>query len=238
MRLSPRAPALVALVLCACVDAGAGTAAPSAPPSHRPPSALATTTTQDPEPVAPRATPSTTPTAEATAPPDPPQPFTVVVSHIELDDLDDAVVTGAARIPVDDAAGLAAVRRATATLERYLKGAFLDPGTRFTARPADDLLTLGALSRLTPAAKAGLAALDLDVTSSRAGPASAHARVAILGATVLHVTLDYQAQLSVMLADGRSGPVTQRGTLVFVSTPAGSRADFAEVMLQLPWEAS
>jgi|GEM_PF-4524532 len=231
--------ALLGLLLCSCLDLGVGVAPPTAEPTPQPEASHTPTTGRPATPPAPdpggATAPSPTPTPVPK--PEPAEPFALVVAQIYLDDLDDSVVTGGPTTPVVDAAGLSAVQQAAAILELYLDRAFLDPGTRFTAAPANDLLTLSALSRLTPEAKTGLGAIDLDVTSSRAGPASANARVAILGETVLYVTLDYQAQVSVFLTDGRGGMVQQRGSLVFVPTAAGSRAEFAEVMLLLPWEA-
>lgn len=237
----------MALLSLACTDSGMGatpsagapTVTASAPASERTPTPP--TATARPVPAmtpAPVATPTATRAPAATSAPAAAEPFTLVVTHIDLNDLDDSVITGGPRTPVVDAAGLSAVRSAARILELYLNRVFLDPTTRFTAEPADDLLTLDALSRLSPEAKAGLAGLNLDVTSTRAGPATANAQVAILGETVLHVALNYQAQLTLQLADGRRGPVQQQGTLVFVPTPAGSRARYAEVRLLLPWDAA
>jgi hypothetical protein len=126
-------------------------------------------------------------------------------------------------------------RRAVAELRRYLNGALVTPGTRFTARPMRRLLTKPAEQLLRPRDRRALGVGVADYAGGRSRVVKARAVVLYDGRKAHAVTVTYRARLDVLLeGERRRRPLHQRGVMVFVPTAAGWRADMVEVRLRLP----
>lgn len=161
-------------------------------------------------------------------------PFDLAIEHISLVGLDNAEILGIAGAPPDDQAALAAVTGAREALAAFLDAQFVAPDTRFTAAPIDGLLTPTAHAALTDEHRAGLGQVALPIARTVTGPAVASAQVLRLGNQVDAVTMTYEALLTVVLTDDTSVPVRQAGSMTFLPTPQGWRADAVEVTTDLP----
>lgn len=190
----------------------------------RPPELTETVESTPDAPDAPDPTPAPTSTG----------PFDLAVHHITIVGMGNAEILGAASPPPDEGAAQRAANGARDTLAAFLNAQFVDEGTRFTGGPVDGLLTPRAHAALTDGDRVGLGQLPLPVARTVTGPATTRAQVLLVGGEVDAVTLTYEAHLVVVLDDGQESAVKQAGTLTFVPTEHGWRADAVEVGTELP----
>lgn len=181
--------------------------------------------------VVPACTGGEPPAAGAQAQADPAL-FDLRVERIRVTGMDNAEILGVAATPVRDEAASAAVRGARRVLLDFLNAQLLAEATRFSAGPVDALLTDRAKAVVTPEDRAGLGQLDLPVERTKRGPASATATVLVHGDAPHAVTLAYTALLTIVASDGES-PVKQHGTITFVPTDEGWRAEAVDVSLEV-----
>lgn len=178
------------------------------------------------------------PAAAATEPlvpaPAGPAPFALQVDGIDLQPIGNGELLGVSAATPDEAAAFQAVEAARVTLEDYLDNQFVLPATRFGASALDQLLAPQAAALLDDEARRALGVLDLPVTATTAGPATAHAAVRLDGNAVMSVTLTYEARVSAVLGGAAGEALVQRGTVVLVPTAAGWRAIAADVTLEGP----
>jgi hypothetical protein len=227
--MHPRWRLPTAVVLCA-LTASTCTPAPTAPPlaaAPAPAPAPAVTPSAAIVPAAPTPTPAPPPTPPAA-------PFDVVVTRLDADSASNAALLGVAAPGPDGDAVAAAAEGARQALQAYLTSQFADPATRLSASPVNRLLTPRAAALLAPAARPALGEIALPLVGTVTGPVDAEIDVTINGPNVLSVLVRYHAQLTVLLPDDRQAPLAQRGTMVFVPTPDGWRADVVDVTLDVP----
>lgn len=174
--------------------------------------------------------PTASPTLPAFAEVPDAEPLRLRIARTDLVSGDGSDLLGAAAERPDEAAVREAVERARASLEGYLNAQFVDPSTRFTPEPVEQLLTEAALARLDRADRRGFGAIFLPHRGVVTGPASAVATVAATRADVHAVTLRYEARLTTLLPTGARTPLVQRGLLVFPASHG--RAQAASVTLE------
>lgn len=161
-------------------------------------------------------------------------PFDLTVEHIAMVGMDNAEILGAPGAHPNEQAAVRAVAGARDTLAAFLDAQLVAEATRFTAGPIDALLTPGARAALTDQDRAGLGQIPQPVARTVTGPAVARAQVLMLGEQVDAVTLTYRTLLTLVLPDNEHVPATQSGSITFVPTEAGWRADALEVTSDLP----
>jgi hypothetical protein len=165
-----------------------------------------------------RATPApSTPSASPTPDPARPEPFSLVIEHIEMAPMGNGEILGVAGQPVRPEVAERAVRATREALERYLTAQFADPDTRFTPAPARALLPAGRFDALTPEHRQSLGHLELPAVGIVTGPARGTATVLFEGERVHAVAIEYTARATLVFWDDTEGAITQRGSVVFTS---------------------
>lgn len=179
--------------------------------------------------------PSSVSTAENdSAAPDAPASFGVRVEHIQIEPMDNARILGAAGTSVDNEAVKRGVAGAREALAAFLNAQFVDEDTRFSAAPVDRLLSASARAAISAEHRAGLGDTAVSVDATKPGSATATAHVLVHGNSVHAVSLAYTALLEVTGADGGDGQAKHTGTMTFLPTAEGWRAEAADVTLELP----
>jgi hypothetical protein len=164
----------------------------------------------------------------------PPAPFMVTVDVTTVSPLDNDGLFGRdVTAPPDRAVHTAALEVEDA-VQTYLNAAFVDADTRFTARPLAGLLAAPALEETHDVDLAGLGAVGIAVERVEAEPVSATARVLTNGGDVAMVQVRYDARAQIVGDDGRSGPLRQRATMLFVPEAGRWRAEAVDAELELP----
>lgn len=166
--------------------------------------------------------------------PAPPAGFALTVAEITVVGMDNAAIVGAAGATPSDEAAVGAVTGTREVLAAFLDAQLLAEATRFSAGPIEGLLSPAARAALTDADRAGLGQVTLPVARSVPGPASAQAQVLLLGDQVDAVTLTYEVAFTLVLDDDAHVPARQAGSMTFVPTDEGWRADAVEVTTDLP----
>lgn len=161
-------------------------------------------------------------------------PFNVDIHRIRLVGAGNAEIRGTDSTPTDHDAAQQAVEAARKRLEIFLNAQFVDEETRFSEQPLGPLLTPRAEESLTDADRAGLGVIATPVARTFTGSASAVAQVVLEGSNTHLVHLWYATTLRAELEDGTTTPVDQRGSLTFLPTDEGWRAEAVEVDLKLP----
>lgn len=180
-------------------------------------------------------TPNPSPVAgEGAPPPAGAAPFDLRVERITVVGTGNAALLGVPGPPPSNEAAELAVDAARRALLTFLNAQLADEATRFSAGPVDRLLSAGARRVVTPEHRAGLGQVDLPIARTITGPAATVAQVLVDGTTAHAVTLTYTARLTVELADGQQAPVEQSGSMTFLPTPEGWRADAVQVTTELP----
>lgn len=196
--------------------------------------AACTGTDQDPDPSRPGGPDPSAAAPDASGSPRPAGAFDLTVEHITVVGLDNAEIRGVAGAQPNDEKARQAVTGARDTLATFLDAQFVAPQSRFSGGPIDALLTPAAHAALTDEARAGLGQMALPVSHTVTGPAAARAQVLVLGDAVDAVTLTFDAALTIVLDDDTHVPVTQSGSMTFLPTEVGWRADAVEVTTDLP----
>lgn len=199
-----------------------------------------------------RTAPESAQRVEAAQPAEPPQPEPRPTSKVttELVPLDGDVrlvltrvrvkqgsndgLFARAKPPVDHANGRSAARNVATRVARYVESTFVADRTRGRRTGLTSLLTGDARKALTPA---DLRALGVGAsTISDAGTARVRVRAIILaqGSRAVSVTAAYRALVPVHTARGRPADVVQEGSMVFIRTGRGWRADAVEARLAAP----
>lgn len=161
-------------------------------------------------------------------------PFDLRVERIAVVGMGNAAVRGVpGPAPSNEAAELA-VEAARRSLAAFLNAQLADEHTRFSAAPIDALLSARARAAASDEHRAGLGQVALPAVRTITGPASAVAQVLVDGTRAHAVTLTYTAMLTVELAGGRQEPVKQTGSMTFLPTDEGWRADAVEVATDVP----
>lgn len=163
----------------------------------------------------------------------PAQPFSLRVENIRLVGMDNAGLLGRAGTPVDNDAAETAVRGARDRLRAFLNAQLVDENSRFSAEPIDRLLTGAARALISADDRAALGELDLSVERTITGPAAASATALMHGGAPHAVTLAYTALLTVVADDESSSSMKQTGTITFVPTDDGWRAEAVDVSLEM-----
>lgn len=161
-------------------------------------------------------------------------PFTLDVHRIRMVGASNAEILGTDASPPEPAAAEQAVEATRKTLENFLNAQFVDEATRFSEEPLQALLGPRARGSLTDADRAGLGVVDLPIEKTFTGPTSTVAQVVLEGSDVRLVHLFYVTKLSVEFADGARSPVDMRGSMTFMPTEEGWRAEAVEVDLDMP----
>lgn len=229
-----RFPVALALGLATCTSGGREAVAPAAAPLL----AIADAPAVEPPafpPDAPAVEPPPPP-APPPAPPSPPStevPFEVVVDALIVESASNAALFGAPPAPSDPAAVGHAAEAVRAAVGAWLTRAFVDPATRFGPTGALGLLTPRAAALLAPGARPAFGETGLVVDGAATGPARVRLTVVVEGAAVSTVLAEVDARLTVTTIAG-DAPVAVVGTLAFVPTAEGWRADAATLALEVP----
>lgn len=168
----------------------------------------------------------------------PARPFDLEVVRITVVGMDNAAILGAAKAPSNNEVAEDAVAAARDVLAAFLDSQFVAEDTRFSAAPIDAMLSVRARDALTADDRAGLGQVALPVARTVSGPASTVAQVLMDGDQAHAVTLSHNVLFTVVLEDGTSSPVKQSGTMTFLPSDEGWRADAVEITTDLPEAAS
>lgn len=178
-------------------------------------------------------TPVPTPTATPTEAAEQPTRFEVRLDRISALRTDNSRIYGrmpSRRTKAVNKAGRDAVRQ----LRAYLDTAFVDADTRGTPAGIRGLLTGRAHQGLDDRDRRALGVGLPPIAGGRTGDARARAMVLFEGGTVHAVTVQYQMRMSVSLPGESFQPLRQKGTMVFLETKKGLRADMVDVTLEAP----
>ena len=184
--------------------------------------------------------PSETPTAIATATAEPseaalpqPKPFEVNLRKTLASSVEVSNIFGrkpAAGRDVTKTAGDAAA----AALQRYLNAMFVTPKSRFSSAAARDLVTQDAWRLIGSTERRALGVGLQDYKGARTRKVNARA-VVLFNKTHPHgVTVTYRARLVMLSRDAKPQPVVQQGSIAFVRTSQGWRAQLVDVHLSGP----
>jgi hypothetical protein len=190
-----------------------------------------------PEPT-PTPTPSPTPTpTEEAAEVEAGEPVVIDVDYVETQLLDNAVLRGEEQRQPSEGTIEDAVATATAALERFLQTQLVDPATRFGGDGIAALLGADVAEGLDAEQRRALGEVDLDVRRVDLEPVATRAIVLTDGDELLSVTLVYEADGILHLADGGEAAIEQRGELLFPAPQDGDwRAEMLEMTLDVPRE--
>lgn len=179
-------------------------------------------------------TPGVAPSGDPlTQPGQPSGPFEVRIDDIKVSGMDNAEILGRPATPIPDEGAEAAAAGARDALGRFLTAQLVDEATRFSAAPIDALLTDRARAALTEEDRAALGQLDLAVDRTITGPAATTATVLMDGPSPHAATLGYTALATVVAEDGTRAGVRYTGTMTFVPTEDGWRAEAVDVSLEV-----
>jgi hypothetical protein len=128
-----------------------------------------------------------------------------------------------------------AVAAATTALAGYLQRQFVDAGTRFGPEGLTALIGEEAAERVGEDQRRALGELALEVQGTNAEPVVAQAVVLTDGDELLSVTMIYELDVEVTLADGSTERLRQRGQLLF---PAQEGEAWQAEMLEMDLEAA
>lgn len=171
---------------------------------------------------------------EAPSAESPARPFDLEVARITVVGMDNAAILGTRSSPSNTDVAEDAVAAARDVLAAFLNSQFIAEDTRFSAAPIDTMLSARALDALTAEDRAGLGQVTLPVDRTVTGPASTVAQVLMDGDQAHAVTLSHNVLFTVVLEDGSESSVKQSGTITFVPSAEGWRADAVEVVTDLP----
>ena len=187
----------------------------------------------DGQPVA-VATPSAPASAAPTAqPPEQPTAFKIKITNTKSQTMGNGRIYGRAKGTRTKAVRTAS-RAAVKELARHLTHEFVRPKTRFTAAPARRLLSWRAEDVLRRRQRSALGVGAPDIDGGRTGRAKARTIVLHDGREVFAVTVKYDARMKVDVGRGKRRLLRQRGSMVFVPTKSGWRAEMVDVTLRLP----
>ncbi len=207
---------LAVLLVTATMFAGCTGDAPVTPPVAAP----------SPPPVTPSVTPTPDPSPR---PPPQPRPFRLELTATRSRPTGNAPLFGRPAGRPTRRSRVAA-RRAARTLERYLNAMFVDRDTRTTLTPVRKLLTRRARRALQTRDAAALGAGLRRIAGGNTGAARARAAVLHGPDRVFAVTLTYTARIRARYPQAQR-TLRQHGSMVFVPTPRGWRADLVDVRL-------
>ena len=164
-------------------------------------------------------------------------PIAVEVDATDVESMDNDRLFGQdPQIP--DGVAESATREVSKVLETYLNAQFVTPGTRFSQRPLDGLLSRAASAALSRDVRAGLGALGISVWQVEGEPVTAQASVLTRGDRAAIVTVQYDLRAQVHHSAGDPVPLRQEATMVFVPQDGDWRVDAVDAVLDLPPRAS
>lgn len=186
--------------------------------------------------VVPSPTPTVTPSPTPPPPPQP-EPFTVEIRSIRAQTMGNGRIFNRPDGKRTKAVGRTG-RRAVRALERYLNAAFVDPTTRFTEDAFDGVFTPRAAETMRKRDRKALGVDLPPIVGGTTRKATARAIVLHRGGSVYAVTVKFRAAMDVLLAGADPQRLQQRGSMVFIRTANGWRADMADVQLRVPQRAT